>query len=59
VTGVEPAPRLAMARAAQAIDSGVAAGLLAHLPRAAAGAGGAGGSTGAGPGKAAVEVPHG
>lgn len=31
VTGVEPAPRLAMARAAQAIDSGAAAALLAQL----------------------------
>jgi len=33
VTGVEPAPRLAIARAAQAIDNGVAAGLLARLAR--------------------------
>jgi anthranilate phosphoribosyltransferase len=31
VTGVEPAPRLAMARAAAAIDSGAAANLLAKL----------------------------
>ena len=31
VTGVEAAPRLAMARAAQAIDSGAASGLLAKL----------------------------
>jgi anthranilate phosphoribosyltransferase len=31
VTGVEAAPRLAVARAAQAIDSGAAAGLLAQL----------------------------
>jgi anthranilate phosphoribosyltransferase len=36
VTGVEPAPRLAMARAAQAIDSGAAAKLLAQLARFAA-----------------------
>jgi len=33
VTGVEPAPRLAIARAAQAIDSGAAAALLAKLAR--------------------------
>jgi len=33
VTGVEPAPRLAIARAAQAIDSGAAANLLAQLAR--------------------------
>ena len=31
--GVEPAPRLAIARAAQAIDSGAASGLLAKLAR--------------------------
>jgi anthranilate phosphoribosyltransferase len=49
VTGVEPAPRLAMARAAQAIDSGAAADLLARLTRA------AGASAGANP----AEVPHG
>ncbi len=54
VTGVEPAPRLAMARAAQAIDSGAAAALLARLPRAAA----AGGAPGAGAAAAAMEVPH-
>jgi anthranilate phosphoribosyltransferase len=33
VTGIEPAPRLAIARAAQAIDSGAAAELLARLAR--------------------------
>jgi anthranilate phosphoribosyltransferase len=33
VTGVEPAPRLAIARATQAIDSGAAAELLARLAR--------------------------
>ena len=33
VTGVEPAPRLGVARAAQAIDSGAAAALLAQLVR--------------------------
>ena len=31
VTGVEAAPRLAVARAAEAVDSGRAAGLLAKL----------------------------
>jgi anthranilate phosphoribosyltransferase len=39
VTGVEPAPRLAMARAGQAIDNGAAAGLLAQLARFGAAAG--------------------
>ncbi|MDE2218914.1 MAG: anthranilate phosphoribosyltransferase [Gammaproteobacteria bacterium] len=33
VSGVEAAPRLAVARAAQAIDSGAAGALLARLPR--------------------------
>ena len=37
VTGTEPAPRLAIARAAQAIDSGAAAALLARLVGATAG----------------------
>jgi anthranilate phosphoribosyltransferase len=39
VTGVEPAPRLAIARAAQAIDNGAAAELLARLARFGAGQG--------------------
>jgi anthranilate phosphoribosyltransferase len=37
VTGTEAAPRLAIARAAQAIDSGAAAALLSRLAEASSG----------------------